>query len=222
MANNIVQLQDKDGNDIFPIAGGFDPASIIDLFYPVGSYYETSDTTFDPNVSWGGTWVEDTTGRATIASGTGYTTGATGGSTTHQITSAELPTHTHTYDKAKTPTGAASGNTGQASGNTGSTTLTINQIPSHTHSMRYAGSTSGSTQQLWYGNPGTVNLDVTTGSTGGGQGHTHTLNNHTHTLNNHTHTISTTSTNSGNGGFANTAMSIMQPYIVVKRWHRTS
>lgn len=36
-------------------SGGFN----IDLIYPVGSYYETSDTTFDPNVAWGGTWVSE-------------------------------------------------------------------------------------------------------------------------------------------------------------------
>lgn len=29
----------------------------MELFYPVGSYFETSDSTFDPNVEWGGTWV---------------------------------------------------------------------------------------------------------------------------------------------------------------------
>lgn len=37
-----------------------DPQSIIfDLLYPVGSYYETSDITFDPNVQWRGTWVSE-------------------------------------------------------------------------------------------------------------------------------------------------------------------
>ena len=41
--------------------------SLIDFFYPIGSYYETSNTSFDPNVSWGGTWVEDSAGRFTIA-----------------------------------------------------------------------------------------------------------------------------------------------------------
>lgn len=30
--------------------------NLIDVFYPVGSYYETSDSTFDPNITWGGTW----------------------------------------------------------------------------------------------------------------------------------------------------------------------
>lgn len=35
--------------------------NIFDTFYPVGSYYETSDSTFDPNTAWGGTWNKDTT-----------------------------------------------------------------------------------------------------------------------------------------------------------------
>ena len=35
---------------------------LIDTFYPVGSYYENSDTKFDPNKAWGGTW-EKTAGR---------------------------------------------------------------------------------------------------------------------------------------------------------------
>lgn len=29
---------------------------IINLAYPVGSYYETSDNDFDPNATWTGTW----------------------------------------------------------------------------------------------------------------------------------------------------------------------
>lgn len=59
---------------------------MLNLFYPVGSYYETSDTSFDPNTAWGGTWVEDTAGRMLIATDTSTfaTVGDTGGSTTHQ------------------------------------------------------------------------------------------------------------------------------------------
>ena len=30
-----------------------------DIFYPVGSYYETTDASFDPNAVWGGTWVRE-------------------------------------------------------------------------------------------------------------------------------------------------------------------
>lgn len=40
---------------------------MIDFFYPVGSYYETSNTSFDPNVKWGGTWVEDSSGRVPVS-----------------------------------------------------------------------------------------------------------------------------------------------------------
>lgn len=32
-------------------------ANMWSTIYPVGSYYETSDTAFDPNASFGGTWV---------------------------------------------------------------------------------------------------------------------------------------------------------------------
>lgn len=41
--------------------------AINDLIRPVGSYYETSDTSFDPNVTWGGTWVLDSAGKVTVA-----------------------------------------------------------------------------------------------------------------------------------------------------------
>ena len=68
----------------------------LDMFYPVGSYYETSDGTFDPNVSWGGTWVLETEGQVHVSAGTGYTIGATGGEATHKLTTTEIPSHTHT------------------------------------------------------------------------------------------------------------------------------
>lgn len=55
------------------------------LAHPVGSYYETSDATFDPNIEWGGTWTEDSAGKVTVAqdSGTFATVGDTGGAETH-------------------------------------------------------------------------------------------------------------------------------------------
>lgn len=64
-------------------------SGMLDIFYPVGSYYETSDTSFDPNVSWGGTWAEDSSGKVLVAkdSGTFSTVGSTGG--------AETDSHSH-------------------------------------------------------------------------------------------------------------------------------
>ncbi len=39
---------------------------LIDLFYPVGSFYESSNVNFDPNIEWGGEWVQDTVGYVTV------------------------------------------------------------------------------------------------------------------------------------------------------------
>jgi hypothetical protein len=35
----------------------------IDFFYPIGSFYETTDIYFNPNIQWGGTWEKIETGR---------------------------------------------------------------------------------------------------------------------------------------------------------------
>ena len=38
---------------------------MLDFFYPVGTYYETSNKNFNPNITWGGTWEQDTIGLVT-------------------------------------------------------------------------------------------------------------------------------------------------------------
>lgn len=38
--------------------------------YPVGSYYETSDTSFNPNNAWGGTWVLENDGTVLVSKST--------------------------------------------------------------------------------------------------------------------------------------------------------
>lgn len=76
--------------------------SILNFFYPVGSYYETSDTSFDPNVTWGGTWSLETEGQVHVSSGTNYAvSGATtnisdGGASTVTLTANQLPKITGT------------------------------------------------------------------------------------------------------------------------------
>ena len=41
---------------------------LFDLIYPVGSYYETSNTSWTPqDAGWYGTWVNDTGGRVTVS-----------------------------------------------------------------------------------------------------------------------------------------------------------
>lgn len=76
-------------------------SSMIDIFYPVGSYYETSDTAFDPNTAWGGTWVQEIAGQVHVSAGTGYsvsganTNTSDGGEKTHTLTIDEMPEHNH-------------------------------------------------------------------------------------------------------------------------------
>ena len=89
VASDNVKVLKGDGTWGTVTASGIDRLSLLNVFYPVGSYYETSDTNFNPNTSWGGTWVEDTKGRVTVAkadSGTFSTVGGTGGveSTSHR------------------------------------------------------------------------------------------------------------------------------------------
>jgi len=69
--------------------------------YPVGSIY-TSISSTNPSTLLGvGTWVAFATGRTLIGVDTGQTefdtVEETGGSKTHTLTEAEMPSHTHTY-----------------------------------------------------------------------------------------------------------------------------
>lgn len=73
----------------------------IDFFYPVGSYYETSNASFNPNTTWGGTWILETEGQVHISAGTNYmvsgalTNTTDGGEETHTLTINEMPSHLH-------------------------------------------------------------------------------------------------------------------------------
>lgn len=80
---------------------------LIDLVYPVGSYYETSNSDFDPNISWGGTWNKtDSVGYVTVAATEGgmndnvvkLEVGSTTGEVSHVLTQAEMPAHLHRTD----------------------------------------------------------------------------------------------------------------------------
>jgi hypothetical protein len=64
--------------------------------YPVGSYIFTSDSSFNPNTAYGGTWSRDLdAGCSLVAAGADFGLNATGGSTTHTNTIDELVNHGH-------------------------------------------------------------------------------------------------------------------------------
>ena len=72
------------------------PQSITDIFYPVGSIYQTENTAFDPNTTWGGTWVK-IEGQFLLGSSTSHIVGTTGGEETHILTIDEMPSHNHDF-----------------------------------------------------------------------------------------------------------------------------
>lgn len=147
--------------------------SLLDMFYPVGSYYETSDTTFNPNTAWGGTWIEDTAGQVTVAYSSGDTdfgtVNAIGGEKTHQLSKSELPNINGTIALHGGGLGVDPGTVVQSV--TGD--FTTSQTLSH-----FAGVTTGS------GANSVKDVKINVGS--------------------------------------NTAHNNLQPYVVVKRWHRTA
>ena len=146
---------------------------LLNFFYPVGSIYETSNSSFNPNTTWGGTWVK-IEGKFLLASGSGYNIGTTGGAASVSYTPA---------------------------GTVGGHTLTLSEIPSHSHKYdSYAGGISvsdgdGSDLGILLRTP---QENINTGNSGGGGSHNHGFTGTQATLNN------------------------MPPYEVVNVWKRTA
>lgn len=167
-------------------------ANMLDVFYPVGSYYETSDADFDPNYEWGGVWELETSGQVHVSAGTGYSiagaldNSSDGGEATHKLSALEsgLPAHGHGF---KNPTYTASGtNVGKhvktACGRTTDVGLTNNHSasvskqpefngPSHNHEAVKAVSAklgSGTLGARIYAQSGTTGSVWMTGNGGAG------------------------------------------------------
>ncbi len=138
--------------------------ALFDFVYPVGSYYETSDSSFDPNNAWGGTWVLEESGRVHVSAGTGYAIGSKGGSK-----DAIIPYHNHSVSASngtitggshahdiyyRTGTNIGSGSAGwwvlgSSKTHTG-TNSTTNVASTHSHNLpahntNYAGSSGNAT-----------------------------------------------------------------------------
>lgn len=152
-------------NDLTAILNEVLPSpSLIDIFYPVGSYYETSNTSFNPNIAWSGTWVLETEGQVHIS-------GSTNG--TYQVDGA--PTDTTDGGEEKH-------------------TLTVDEMASHSHRILQAN--NGGTAGTWVTNASTTNTLKVAYS--GGQTYSNVIE--------------------LSGG--SQPHNIMQPYIIVHRWHR--
>jgi len=108
-------------------------ATINALVYPVGSIYFNAAVATNPATLLGfGTWAAYGGGRVMVgvhSSGTFDGLNETGGAETHTLSVAELPAHTHSYDRQNTSTDNISidditrttgGNSSATSGSTGS------------------------------------------------------------------------------------------------------
>ncbi|MBQ6631603.1 MAG: InlB B-repeat-containing protein [Romboutsia sp.] len=186
------------------------------LNYPVGSYYESSlsaaipsgeseptstdlanlgITWFDPNYAWGGTWVLETSGVVHI--------------------SANMPSDigedVYHISGANTNNGV-----GNADGGETAHTLTINEMPSHGHRV-HVWDNAGTTANAWYYDGATKTTHsgarLYSGSSSSWVASGSTAN----------------AASSGQGDPSGTTVlvgggqshNIMQPYIIVYRWHRT-
>lgn len=65
--------------------------------HPVGSIYETTDVSFNPNVEWGGTWELMDDGRFLLSSSEQYAVNAVGGEEEHTLSVTEIPNHRHLH-----------------------------------------------------------------------------------------------------------------------------
>lgn len=90
-ANQTITFPDTSGTVMVSSGTG---GNLLDMFYPVGTIYMSADTSFDPNTSWGGTWVK-IENRFLLGSSESKAVGTTGGEETHTLTTEEMPQHTH-------------------------------------------------------------------------------------------------------------------------------
>lgn len=185
-------------------------SDLIDIFYPVGTYYETDKTQeqFNPNTAWGGTWVLETAGLVHVSAGTDYAISANAQDGGNK--DAIVPKHSHTLTRST--------NVGVTVNSSGSCTtggMSANESHHHQYSYQTGTRTAGSvsTRLGPYGS-GTYTDKIDSSNTS--IAHTHTVPNHTHTL-----SITQPVFTCGDTGDSATNANMM-PYKNVNRWHRTA
>lgn len=144
----------------------FQNKSIVDFVYPVGSIY-MSVNNIDPKTLFGGTWVQ-LKDRFLLGVGDTYTNGATGGAATVTLTTAQMPSHTHTF----TGSSATTNKTGDHShsvgrdfdGAYGSSVYTV-------HSSGTSGAGGTSPTNSTGAHEHTVTAKGSNSETGGGEAH---------------------------------------------------
>ena len=210
-------------------ATGGGSVDLLSSVYPLGSIYMSMNNV-SPETFIGGHWKYIAQGRTLIGVDTTQSefnsAGNTGGEKNHVLTTSEMPSHTHTFS-GNSHTHTLNNHThtyNKSNSITGSHVLTVNEIPAHKHNTRnikgapsgsgvWSLSTAGYTSNEW-------NADNVS-STGGGQGHTHTISTTSTTTggsNSNTSQTTVSGNNSSTGG--GTAHNNLPPYITCYMWVR--
>lgn len=166
--------------------------AMFDATYPVGSYYETSDTSFNPNNEFVGEWELEAEGLVHVSSGTNYVVSSNakdGGNSTINLQ------HSHTVNNHAH--GAGTLNAGINIFKSGNRIyIDYNQRGGSSYSENY---------RAYIGSSDCSNgTNKETNTTGAGI------------------VGSTGNANPGTDSKLSTTQSIMQPYKIVNRWHRTA
>ncbi len=180
---------------------------MIENFFPVGSYYETSDGAFDPNETWAGTWVLENDGRVHICTSSSHEAGSTGGAETVKLNANQcgVPAHTHGFTRPSVSVTQPAFSVVSSGAH--------NHIASSWESKKAASGSGQPVPRAW-NNPDRDGQFYTNGS----GAHTHSL---TRTTNVGV-SLSGGSVNSNTAAAASAAHDNMMPYRTVYRWHRTA
>lgn len=186
-----------------------------DLIYPVGSIYMSVNNT-NPGTLFGGTW-EQIQGKFLLGQSSGHTGGSTGGAETVTLTTAQLPSHTHSVP-AHTHTVPNHQHTIPAHTHT----ATCAEAGNHRHKInRYQGSASGTSRYNIQGSDDSVTFYS---NYAGAHKHTITVASKaafSTTVSGSCTTGSSAVGTSGSTG-SGSAVNIMPPFLAVYIWKRTA
>ena len=111
--------------------------------YPVGSIYVSTSATFNPQTTWGGTWIKTAKGRCLIGANDTYPLGSTGGEEAHYLTGNEMPPHGHSAGTAYNFKLANEGIASSAIDHNGKQFLYIDQTSTSASSVLHTNSSGG-------------------------------------------------------------------------------
>lgn len=225
---------------VFQAGGGLSQTQVLNLIYPVGAVFMSTVNT-NPGTYLGGTWERWGSGRVPVGVDSGdsdfASAGKTGGEKTHTLTTAEMPSHSHSKGTLATSdsgshTHSTSGTASSAGGHEHSVSGTATSAGSHTHKGYYRNKYNTSSSNLGLGTSSTSGVSGTdsqitnsagshshdvSGTAASAGAHEHSVSGTAASAGSHSHTIngSTSSTGSGN------AHNNMPPYITCYMWRRT-